>query len=89
MRGLTVRVDGIAAEKIGSELVLMDLASEKVLSLNPVAAAIWDHLRAGVEPDSIVELVATRFAAAPDVIETDMTAFCDQLVDLGLATWQP
>jgi hypothetical protein len=87
-RRLVVRSDAIFAERIGTEVVVMNLATEKVISLNAVAAAIWDLLNEGADTEAIVANVAARFAAPVDVTAADTSTFFAQLIDLGLASWE-
>jgi Coenzyme PQQ synthesis protein D (PqqD) len=88
VRRLVVRADGVVAERIGAELVVMNLATEQVISLNPVAATIWSHLSEGDDTDTIVAQVAARFAAPTDVIAADASVFFERLIELDLASWQ-
>ena len=66
MNDLVTRNDkGFLANKIGEELVIMDLKSGNYIGLNPVGAYIWDILQT---PASASDIIG-RLLAAYDIDE--------------------
>jgi hypothetical protein len=69
-------------EKFGG--VLFETRSEKVFTLNAVAAALVREVDAGADERSIVSRLRERFSAPAGVIEREAVAFIDDLRHKGL-----
>lgn len=69
-------------EKFGG--VLFETRSEKVFTLNPVAAAVVREIQAGCAPVEIVQRMKERFRDPQRAIDQEAQAFIDDLKARGL-----
>jgi hypothetical protein len=81
------RAGRMAGRRIGGEYVLVPLAGrgadlDAVLSLNPVAAFIWEQLDGARSEDAIVGAVVERFAVERARAEADTRELLDRLAEL-------
>jgi Coenzyme PQQ synthesis protein D (PqqD) len=74
----------VTFEQVADEAILVDLDTEKVISLNPVGVAVWTAMAGGAEPSVAVDALHARFAIDRAVIEADVDRFLDSLVVLGV-----
>lgn len=66
--------------------VLFETRSEKVFALNATAAAVASEIDAGTPRSAIAERLKQLFPGDdPARIETEATAFLQELIDKGLA----
>jgi hypothetical protein len=70
-------------EKFGG--VLFETRSEKVYTLNAVAAAVIREINAGCDEAEIVRRLKERFEASDETIEREALAFIADLRQKGLA----
>lgn len=84
------RAGSFDQEELGDELVIMELESQAIVTLNPTGQLIWDMLEESATSDEIQTLIADAF---PDVdrdsLNTDIQAVLDTLVAARLATTEP
>ncbi len=74
-------VDGVFVEEIDGEMILLDSAGNRYLTLNETGAAIFDSAKAGSSLDSIVERLVEGWAVSPEVARSRATDFISKLVD--------
>ena len=75
-------------EQVGHELVIMDLATADFYQLNPVGAFIWSKLMVGLGESEIVRHITAQFEVSETEARSDLSAYCDALLDRGLITKQ-
>jgi hypothetical protein len=73
----------VAWQMVGSEAVIMDLASGRTVGLNPTGSFIWSRLASGAG-EQIVQEFAAAFRVADEVAATDVRQFVDYLVAQNL-----
>jgi len=77
--------DGVLAEDVDGNVVLITAAGDELLDLNPTGSAVWRALGAGADLDAIVATVRDAFPDAPaDALATDVSTFLAELVEAGL-----
>lgn len=69
---------------VPGELVLFDQRSGEYHTLNEIGAVIWRALARGEPVSGIVAMLATRYAAAPDLIADDVGDFMAVSISKGL-----
>ena len=74
----------VLAQQVGDELILLDQASERYLSIDPVGARIWNLLTAGLGIDAVTDQLSTEYDVAPSVLERDVSDFVARVTELGL-----
>lgn len=74
----------IAWNNVEGELALFDSRDGTYHALNGSAAAIWRELASGLRPDEIVDRLARRHAAEPDVIARHVSGFVETALHKGL-----
>lgn len=76
-------------QDVGGELIILDLATERYLSVDPVGARIWDLLQADRLMSDVLEELVQRYGVARERVESDLEAFVASLESLGLGRLQP
>ena len=84
----TIGLDAITQD-VGGELIILDLATERYLSVDPVGARIWDLLQAQLPMSEVLDQLVARYGVARERIEADLGAFVASLESLGLGRLQP
>lgn len=77
------------AASIDQETIVLDVASLKYLSLNPVATEIWQALE---HPTTVADLCArlhASFDAPVEIIQADVLAFLERMEAKGLLVCLP
>jgi hypothetical protein len=73
---------------IGGEVVMLDVAAGKYYSLNPTGSAVWSMLGSpdsqGMDLDTLLKNLETRFDAAREAIVADVHALIGELHAKGL-----
>ena len=72
------------AQEVGGELIVLDMHTERYLSIDPVGRRIWGLLAEGSTLVRVVEEVSTFYGVDRSRIERDVAAFVAQLHELGL-----
>ena len=84
------RTDSFDQEELDDELVIMELESQAIVTLNPTGRLVWEMLKGAATCDEILALIAEAF---PDVdrgsLKTDIQAVLDTLVAARLVTTEP
>ncbi len=78
------RFDQVLAQEVGSEAVLLNLASEQYFGLNPVGVRIWALLPECADLGAIHLRLCEEYDADPGQIETDLLALASSLLEAGL-----
>ena len=80
------RADLVAGDLAhGRETAVLDIATGKVVSLNPTAAAIWYLCDGQRDAVAIAREILDAFPAAePSSVESDVRSLLEQLAALGL-----
>lgn len=79
-----VRREDVHIREIEGELVILDSRNERMHSLNPAAAFIFERIDGRRSEADIWREVVDGFEVAPDVAEKDTRQCLAQLKDLGL-----
>lgn len=74
----------VLAARVRDGIILLDRERELYLTLNEVAADIWERLAAGVSPLSIVDSICTDYEAPREQVAADVAAQVDELLRGGL-----
>lgn len=72
------------AAEIDREVIVLDVEAAKYLSLNPVAAGIWQLLERPIAVADLCARLRSLFAAPAGNIENDVLNFLDRLESRGL-----
>jgi len=71
-------------QKVGDELVILDLESGKYFGLDEVGARMVDLLGEYGEPEKVVEIMVAEYDAGKEQIETDLNELIAELVKNNL-----
>ncbi len=74
----------VMVRKIGEEAVLLDLKTERYLGLDDVSARFWDLLTSGGSIQAAYQTLLAEFEVDPERLRTDLDAFVQELLQLGL-----
>lgn len=83
-----IGLDAITQD-VGGELIILDLATERYLSVDPVGARIWALLQTERPLSEVLEQLVERYGVSRERIEADLEAFVASLESLGLGRLQP
>jgi hypothetical protein len=82
LRPLRQNLEEVAAEILGGEAVIINLATGTYFSLEPVGAAIWTLFGAhGGTVAGVASAIAARYDVAEDQAVGDIARFATELVD--------
>ena len=83
---MVARAEGVVYEVVDGQAVLVDAAGREMITLNPVGTLIWQALDG--ESDAVAlaaRLLPQLEGVTGDQLQSDVTAFLRELLDLGLA----
>jgi len=70
--------------QVGNDTVLLDSAGGRYYSLDEVGGRIFELVGAGRSLGAIHEALVAAYDATPDLLWSDLVAFCTRLATLGL-----
>ena len=76
----------VTFEKVADEAILVDLDTEKVISLNAVGVEVWTTVTNGGHQSAAVDALVERFTIDRSVVEADVERFLTSLLELGVVT---
>ena len=79
------RLGSVRFERVGDESLLVDMSTDRWLSLNPAACFIWENLN-GKNLQEIASKASAEFEADEELLLRDTMAFAQRLIDNNLAT---
>jgi len=79
-----VPADDVLFQEVGSESVLLKLASESYFGLDPIGTRIWTLLREDTPLQRIHDVLLQEYEVAPDVLERDILALVERMAEAGL-----
>lgn len=79
----------IAHQRVDDEVIVINLQSGAYFSLRGVAADAWSLLASGVDIAEAAAVMAGRYAARVETVETDLEAYVAQLCNDGLLLERP
>lgn len=80
------RIDpNVVAQRVGEDVVLVQLQTNRIFELNATGGRVWDLLAAGEAPDSIVSMLVDEFEVDAASLRAELQAFLDTLRENGLA----
>ena len=77
---------GAVAQDLGGELVVLDMVTERYLTINPVGARIWELLVQGRDLDAVADALVSHYRVDRSQVEHDVNAFVGRLEALGLGS---
>lgn len=72
-----------AWQRIGHEVVVIDLGTRRAIGFNPAGSMIWE-LIGRLDEAALAQLLAERFSVPLGTAETDVRAFLSDLTERGL-----
>ena len=81
---LQLRDSGISWREIDGEIVALDSASSRYVSINGSGTALWHRLQeGGATRDELAEVLVERYGIAGEQAGADVDAFVEQLAGVG------
>jgi hypothetical protein len=78
------RADDLIATDLDDELVLLNLSTRALFSLNATGRAVWIRLAAPATIAELVDAIVTTFAVDERVAARDIQSLLDKLAAAGL-----
>ena len=78
------RLESVRFERVGDESLLVDIPTDRWLSLNPAACFIWENLNGKTLQEIAIEAEA-EFETNQGLLLKDTMKFAQGLIDKGLA----
>ena len=83
--GSTIHPDpNVLAKRVGDEIVLVHLETNRVFELNRTGAFLWDTLAAGATRDELEERMALEFDVERDELAREIDDLLSQFASEGL-----
>lgn len=74
------RIDpDVVSEKLGGEIVLVQLETGKIHHTNETGSRVWELLQQGRSVDEILNILHGEYPASPTVVSRDVREFLDSL----------
>ena len=81
---LRLRDSGISWREIDGEIVALDAASSRYISINGSGTALWQRLqKSGASRDELAEILVERYGIGGEQAGADVDAFVKQLTEVG------
>jgi Coenzyme PQQ synthesis protein D (PqqD) len=82
-------LDKILSVDIDSEMVLLDMKSEKYFGFDEVGASIWREMQKNNSLAGVYEVLLEEYNVEPEVLRRDLLDFAKQLEARGMITLKP
>ena len=83
--GTGIRLDpDVVAQRVGDDVVLVHLRTNRIFELNATGGRVWDLLGAGENADSIVTTLVDEFEIDETSLRAELGAFLETLRKDGL-----
>lgn len=79
-----IRSSAVVARGLRDQTLLMDMESERYLTLDAIASQIWYMLDGTRSVAHIAATIVDEYDAPPSTIRTDIDALLTELFELGL-----
>ena len=79
-----VRSSAVIARGLRDQTLLMDMDSERYLTLDPIASQIWSMLDGSQSVAHITAAIVDEYDAPATTVRADVDALLNELFDLGL-----
>jgi len=86
---IPVQAPGVISQIIDDEAVLVSPDEAMVRVLNPVGSRIWALVDGRRTAADLLAILSAEYQVAPAQLETDLTAFCDDLASRGVLRITP
>lgn len=87
LNAIPAHAPDVISRLMDGEAVLVDPVRGKVRVLNPVGAAIWELADGQRDIAALAQAVAAEYDVPLAQAETDVSAFCTDLVGRGVMAW--
>jgi hypothetical protein len=81
--------DGVFAERVGDETVLLELQTGQYFGLNPVATRLWQLLGELGDTTRVLEVAAREYAVDRDRLTQDLDGLVADLLARRLLSGHP
>jgi len=81
-----IRIDteNVLAREVEGETVILDLRTQRYVGGNRSATVLWPLLESGASREQLAQRLVDEFGVSRERAEGDVSAFVDQLAELGL-----
>lgn len=74
----------VIEERIGGDVMILSLVTERFYTLNESGAALWDLVKSGANSERLAEELIHRFNIPADVATADASRFIEDLVRMKI-----
>ncbi len=82
-RKLSISPDAVS-RRLADDVVVVNLKSNRIFSLNPTGARYWELLESGAEPDQIKSKLAEEFDVESSQLSREIEELETKLLEEGL-----
>jgi uncharacterized secreted protein with C-terminal beta-propeller domain len=79
----------VTFQRLGDELVVVNLESDTIYTLNETAAIVWEMLQNGSDVDDIRARLSTDYNVAHETVYQELMQALTKLRDFGLVSATP
>ena len=83
MNRIRVSEDAVA-RRVGDQVVLVQLQTNRIYELNPTGARLWELLQGGADLEQARERMLAEFDVSEDELRNNMNEIVDELVAMQL-----
>ena len=76
--------EGVVFNRVGDELVLLDLNRGVYYGLDPIGARIWELLSEGLDESAIVTRLCDEYEVGREQLRADLAKLVGELRECGL-----
>jgi hypothetical protein len=74
----------VTSQRLGDELVAVNLESDTIYTLNATAAVVWELLQSGSDVDDVRARLLADYDAGEETIDRELSEVLIKLKDFGL-----
>jgi hypothetical protein len=71
----------VVVQRLGEAMVLVNLATDRILELNDTAATLFELVSSGLSEQEVEDRLVQLFEVGPDVVRGEIGALLRSLVD--------
>ena len=79
----------VLSQEVDGETVLLDMKGECYFGLDAIGTRIWQELKDGREPKSVVSVLLEEFDVDRETLEADLKRLIGELSEAGLVAVEP
>jgi len=85
---IVVRADDLPTSRIDNDAVILNIATGRYIGLDEIGRRIWEAIEMPVRVDDLCAQMADDYGESRTVVEQDVTAFLNEMLEESLVRVQ-